>query len=69
MKTIMEERKLTEWIKTSCKLPAENEVVETKIHDGKGCRNVQRLIRRGNLWFSPVGNMYVYYTPTHWRNI
>ncbi|MCI9142378.1 MAG: hypothetical protein HFH87_07110 [Lachnospiraceae bacterium] len=58
---------MREWIKTSCKLPAENEVVETKIDDGKGCRNMQKLMRVRNLWVFPDGSMYVYYTPTHWR--
>ncbi len=23
--------------------------------------------RNGKLWFLPGGEMYVYYTPTHWR--
>ena len=23
---------------------------------------------RGRLWFFPDGSMYVYYTPTHWRD-
>jgi hypothetical protein len=44
----------------------EGEVVETKIDDGNGERNVQPLKRSGNLWFID-GGMYVYYTPTHWR--
>jgi hypothetical protein len=25
------------------------------------------LKRQGNLWYTPDGSMYVYYTPTHWR--
>lgn len=41
-----------------------NEVVETKIDDENGERNVQRLSRDGNLWWVPDGSMYVYYTPT-----
>lgn len=45
----------------------EGEVVETKIDDGKGVRNVGTLKRRGNLWWFPDGSMYVYYTPTHYR--
>lgn len=45
----------------------EGVVVETKIHDNFGCRNVQLLCRRGRLWFVPDGSMYVYYQPTHWR--
>lgn len=44
-------------------------VVETKIDDEDGLRNEQRLMRRGNLWWLPSGEMYVYYTPTHWRSI
>lgn len=55
------------WFKTSEKLPPENIVVETKIHDEKGWRNDAKLKRKGNLWFLPDGSMYVYYTPTHWR--
>lgn len=42
-------------------------VVETKIDDREGVRNVQTLKRRGRLWFVPDGSTYVYYTPTHWR--
>jgi hypothetical protein len=44
-------------------------VVETKIDDAHGVRNVTTLKRIGNLWFVPDGSMYVYYTPTHWRPI
>lgn len=43
------------------------EVVETKIDDADGVRNVQLLYRDGNLWWLPDGYMYVYYRPTHWR--
>ena len=38
----------------------------TKIDDGRGVRNEQRLILRGRLWFFDDDSMYVYYTPTHW---
>ena len=55
------------WVKVSKQLPPEKEVVITKIDDNQGCRNVQELYRRKNLWFLPDGSMYVYYTPTHWR--
>mgnify|MGYP004499142151 CR=1 FL=1 len=48
-------------------LPENGVVVETKVDDGNGCRLVQKLKRKNNLWFLPDGNMYVYYTPTHWR--
>lgn len=46
----------------------ENEEIWTKIDDANGERNVAKLTRKGNLWFTePVGGMYVYYTPTHWH--
>jgi hypothetical protein len=45
----------------------ENVVVQTKIHDEQGERNVTKLKRSGRLWFVPDGALYVYYTPTHWR--
>lgn len=47
----------------------EDKVVKTKIDDGSGVRNIQRLRRRGNLWWTPDGAMYVYYTPTHWASV
>ena len=50
-------------------LPEEYKVVETKIDDGRMIRNQQNLYRYKNLWFLPDGSMYVYYTPTHWREI
>lgn len=58
-----------EWIKVKDELPPEGEMVETKIDDKKGCRNVQKLCRLKNLWFLPEESMYVYYTPTHWKKI
>lgn len=58
-----------EWTKTSDLLPQEYVIVETKIDDGRGCRNQQYLYRMKNLWFLPNGSMYVYYKPTHWRYI
>lgn len=57
------------WIWCSSSLPPDGEVVNTKIDDGQGCRNVSTLKRQGNLWFFPDGSMYVYYTPTHWHSI
>ncbi len=47
----------------------ENVVVRTKIDDANGARNVQRLKRKGRLWWMPDGAMYVYYTPTHWQSL
>ena len=55
------------WIPTAERLPDNGVVVETKIDDERGERNVQTLKRSGRLWFFPDGSMYVYYTPTHWR--
>ena len=57
------------WILVADRLPEEGRVVETKISDWRGERNIARLYRRGKLWFLPDGSMYVYYTPTHWRGI
>jgi len=42
-------------------------IVETKIDDANGERNKQDLKLQGTLWWHPDGKMYVYYTPTHWR--
>lgn len=53
-----------EWLPTET-APADT-VVFTKIDDGHGERNVQKLKLSGNLWFVPDGSMYVYYRPTHW---
>jgi hypothetical protein len=57
------------WISTAVDLPDHNLVVETKIDDANGERNVTTLKRRGTLWFVPDGSMYVYYRPTHWRKV
>ena len=56
-----------DWIKASEQLPPEETIVETKIDDGKDCRNVQKLKRRGRLWLLPDSGVYTYYEPTHWR--
>lgn len=58
---------MNDWTRTIDRLPAEGEVVDTKISDANGERNEQQLKRQGNLWFHPSGDMYVYYTPTHWK--
>lgn len=57
---------MADWIQVSHCLPPEGKQVETKIDDEKGVRNEARLARRGRLWWA--GDMYVYYTPTHWRH-
>lgn len=56
------------WISTADRLPPEGVVVLTRIEDWRGVRNEQPLKRTGRLWFVPDGSMYVYYTPTHWRD-
>lgn len=59
-----------DWIKTSEQLPDEDKVVSTKIDDANGCRNEGvKLKRQGRLWFFPDDSMYVYYKPTHWKEI
>lgn len=58
---------MNEWVSVNDDLPPENKIVMTKIDDINGCRNEQLLKRMGKLWFSPDGSIYVYYTPTHWR--
>jgi hypothetical protein len=55
------------WISTNFQLPPQNVVVETKVSDAKGERNICKMKLQGNLWWD--NNGYVYYTPTHWRFI
>lgn len=62
----MNERIDSQWIKCSQRLPRNGRIVETKIDDQNGARNIQRLKRQGRLWYFPDESMYVYYTPTHW---
>lgn len=57
------------WKSTQTVLPPENVLVHTKIDDKHGCRNEQKLMRVGNIWVIESGRMYVYYCPTHWREI
>lgn len=58
---------MNEWVACADNLPDEGRVVDTKIDDDRGVRNEQPLKRRGQLWYFPAGEMYVYYTPTHWK--
>ena len=41
--------------------------METAIIEDRAIRNEQKMFRKGRLWFIDDGAMYVYYTPTHWR--
>ena len=62
---------MIDWIPVSERKPMPGKIVETKIDDEKGVRNVTTLFihERGNLWFVPDGSMYVFYRPTHWREV
>jgi hypothetical protein len=50
-------------------MPEEGKVVRTCIMDRNGIRNDQPLVRKGNLWFHTDMSMYVYYTPSHWKDV
>lgn len=45
----------------------DGETLMTRINDAAGMRNEQPLVRRGQLWWTVDGSMYVYYTPTEYR--
>ena len=47
--------------------PPQGVAVLTKIDGAGGPRNEQVLVRNENLWFFPDMSMYVYYTPTHFK--
>ena len=47
--------------------PPENVEVLTKIHDKNGIRNVCILSYSNNVFWD--GEIYIYYTPTHWQLI
>ena len=55
------------WTSIENLLPPEEMVVETKISDEKGDRNFSDLVLYMGRFFFPDMSMYVYYTPTHWR--
>lgn len=57
------------WIAVTEQAPPRDVEVETKIDDGRGCRNQTTLKLHGNLWFFPDMSMYIYYSPTHWRHL
>jgi hypothetical protein len=56
-----------QWLAITDISPTEGQIVETKIDDANGSRNVALLVRRGNLWYFADESMYVYYSPTHYR--
>jgi len=49
--------------------PPDGVLVDTVILDASGERNRANLRRHGRLWWLEDGSMYVYYTPTHWRDL
>lgn len=55
------------WLSISEQRPPENTIVDTKIDDGHGVRNVQQLRLKGRLWWYPDADMYIYTNPTHWK--
>ena len=63
------------WKRCADELPPADILVMTKIDDSDGCRNegmLKRYQREENtrsLWFVRDGSMYVYYSPTHWREL
>lgn len=55
------------WRRIDTQPPPQDTVVETKILDYRGERNIADLKLVDRLWWLPDGSMYIYYTPTHWR--
>lgn len=55
------------WRLTAAYRPEEGETVYTKIEDYRGVRNECRLKYSNGMFWD--GDMYVYYTPTHWGRI
>lgn len=58
---------MSKWISVRDNPPADGVVVLTAIIDERGERNTQELKKSDSLWFFPDDSMYVYYTPTHWK--
>jgi hypothetical protein len=57
------------WTKVADIKPKNGDIVETKIDDERGVRNQGDLKWWKGMWWTPDGQMYVYYRPTHWRPI
>jgi len=62
-------KKMNNWIKVSSLEPPQGKIILTRINDSEGVRNEQKLIKKGNLWWFPDMSMYVYYTPTEWKQL
>lgn len=54
-----------QWKAIKDQAPPEGVEVDTIVSDEVGLRNEQPMTFKNNLWW--VGDMYVYYAPTHWR--
>lgn len=57
------------WHKTADRLPPAGVIVMTKIDDDQGLRNEQELVHALGRWWFPDRTMYVYWRPTHWREV
>jgi len=57
---------MKEWKPINDQVP-EGVVFNTIISDENGLRNEAKLKRKSKLWFYPDDSMYVYYTPTHYK--
>lgn len=60
---------MSTWTEVAKALPPEGRIVMTKLDNAQGCRNEQALKLRGRLWYFADDGMYVYYCPTHWREL
>ena len=49
--------------------PPNGQQVMTCINDKKGTRNECVLIFENGLWWHRDKSMYVYYAPTHWKEM
>ncbi len=54
-----------DWTEVSQSVPPNGVVVDTVSPNGLQ----QKLKRIDNLWFSPDGAIYMYYTPARWRHV
>jgi hypothetical protein len=58
------------WCSLEIRRPPRGRVVEVMIRDERGERNHCRLqLGPGQSWFREDGRTYVYWTPTHWRDV
>ncbi len=60
-------REINDWVNVKNQKPQEGAAVKVKIDEGGQVRNEATLIYKNNLWWLPDMSMYVYFTPTHWK--